>query len=138
MGFHIVSGYLAALLLLSAAAVVITFKLSKQPNMVKSEVVKAERRLLYHTIFVSFWMILAQIGETLRIYILVIDQEPEWVDLALINFIDICYLISNSGSLIFLFYLSSAVKKEFYETFKLFNKFKSKKKVAFTPVTTVC
>ena len=135
MWFYIISGYLVIILLISAVIVIITFKFSTKLNIVTSNTTKAEKRLLYHTMFVTFWMILAQISNCVDVYFQSKWQESEWMHLALNYFTDGSYFISNCGSLIFLFCLSSTVRKEFYENFKFVGKCRPKRNKILNPMT---
>ena len=128
--FYGAAGYLIVLTLISGIIVIITFKLSKKQTVMKSEILKAEKMLLYHTMFVIFWMALAKIVNIVLFYLIGTNQDNEASELGLAILMDACYLISNSGSLLFLFYVSSTVREEFYEMFKLFHRFKPQKVVS--------
>ena len=137
MWLYIVCSYLATILLISIVIVIITLKFSRRAAFATPETVRAEKMLLYHTTFVTVWMILAQIGDICREYFWQLDDTPDWVDLAMRNFIDLCYLVANSGSLLFLFSLSTSLRKEFYKTFKFLQWFKSRKNLASNSITTI-
>ena len=124
-------------LLISTIILIITLKFSRKTAFTTPEVLKAEKMLLYHTTFVTIWMVFAQLGDILRSYLWELDDIPEWTDLAIRNFVDLCYLVANSGSLLFLFSLSTPLRKEFYKAFKFLRCFKSRKNVASNSMTTV-
>lgn len=134
---YIANGYLIVILLASAIVVVITFKFSKKSTATTSEVVKAERMLLYHMTFVTFWIILGVIAEIVDFYLWEIKQEPKWLRITLGNIFDFCLFVSNAGSLLFLFCLSNAIRKEFYKTFNFLRKFKPKTTLISAIVPTV-
>ena len=75
--FYVITGYLVIVALISAAAVVIIFKLSKKSAIVNSEIFKAEKMLLYHTMFVTFWMTFGKMMNVVMSYLQGINQETE-------------------------------------------------------------
>ncbi|KAE9548587.1 hypothetical protein FO519_008208 [Halicephalobus sp. NKZ332] len=136
-GYYVINGYFAIALLLSATVAISAFKFIKKTKFVTLEVMRAERTLLYHTAFMTFWLASARISDVIGSYFWEINEEPKWLEIALIDVYDFCLLISNPGSLLFLLYLSNTVRSEFHRTFNFFRWLKSKSKVSRLTVITL-
>ncbi|KAE9547127.1 hypothetical protein FO519_009662 [Halicephalobus sp. NKZ332] len=112
--------YVTIVLLISAVIIIIAFKSGKKPTAMTTEIVRAERMLLYQTAFFTFWLIIGQLCDIVYTYLFTptIDLSIMWVGYILKDFTSFANLFANAGSLLLLFYLSSVVRSGFYEVFK--------------------
>lgn len=122
-------------LLTSVAVVVITFKSIKKSTVISAKVMRAEKVLLYQTAFVALWLSFSQIADYMSYYFTESLHTHPWIFIFLICLYNSCILLSNPGSLLFLLYMSSTVRNEFYKTFGFLQQLKSKKQAVSGSLT---
>ncbi|KAE9547567.1 hypothetical protein FO519_009222 [Halicephalobus sp. NKZ332] len=127
---------LTTLLGIAGASVILTFAFGKKTTSMNAEVARGERMLMYNTTFGTFWLIFSRLINFYRTYVETTEDPQLMLDILYFVY-NICGLFANPGSLIFLYYLSSAVRAEFHDTFHFLQSFKSKKKIASDVTPTI-
>ena len=109
--------YLTVLILSSGGILIITLILGKKLTTMTAGSMKADRLLMYNTIFISFWLIFSRIINIYRTNLTSPEETSEMTTLILYNLTNFCGLCSNPIGLLFLLYLSSPLREEFCQTF---------------------